>query len=106
MTNAQVEDAGRAVAAALQCRQVRDAVGIDKHMKDGPIDANIVEIPGVAQNGNNAYRRLGMIHLHKRWICIRRGAFHREPIEVRAQRMEIQCEILKMNRHAQALARF
>ena len=74
-----------AVVAALECGKVGDSVLVDIYLRDRIIDANVIEIPLRAENGDDANACLGMLHLEQRRIGVRTGAINREAVEVDAE---------------------
>src|SRR5580692_7096276 len=86
VADAEIEDAGVAVGvAALDGGDIRMPVLVDVDLHNGVIDLNVVQIPLLLQDRNDAHAGLGMLQLQKGRIGRGAGAIDGDAVNVQTQ---------------------
>jgi hypothetical protein len=106
MTDTKIENTGVAAAIGLlEHRNVRNAVIVNKDARNGAIDPQVIEVPCSVKDGNNAHSCFNVIDMEKRrvgiWVC----SIYRDPVQIDAQRRQVQSEVLQLDANTKALAR-
>ena len=105
-SNAQIEDAGVAVAAAaFDGGNVGVAVLVDKHLHHGLIDSNVVEVPLPLKDGYDADACQSVPYLEQGRACIGTRSVDRNAINVQAQVRQVEGIVLNLDADAESLLR-